>query len=55
MLWPRDLLERHDYGHVDIPRLIEGKVALQGFTIPTSVPMGINFERNEGMCAFSNH
>ena len=29
LLWKRNLLERADYGHVDIPRLIEGNVAIQ--------------------------
>lgn len=24
LLWNRNLLKRHNYGHVDIPRLIEG-------------------------------
>jgi membrane dipeptidase len=36
LMWPsRDLLERHEFGHVDLPRLIEGNVALQAFTIVT--------------------
>ncbi|MDP7034062.1 MAG: dipeptidase [Planctomycetota bacterium] len=38
LLWNRNLLERNSYGHVDIPRLIEGGVALQGFTIVTKSP-----------------
>ena len=29
LLWKRDLLERSDRGHVDLPRLIEGRYALQ--------------------------
>src|SRR5690606_37691051 len=29
LLWQRDLLERHDYGHSDLPRLLEGRVGLQ--------------------------
>lgn len=37
--WERDILERAEYGHVDLPRLIEGNVALQVFTIVTKSPM----------------
>lgn len=46
LLWNRDLLERHDHGHVDIPRLIAGNVALQAFTIVSKTPFGLNYERN---------
>jgi microsomal dipeptidase-like Zn-dependent dipeptidase len=45
-LWDRDLLARGSRGHVDIPRLIEGGVALQAFTIVTRTPRGMNIERN---------
>src|SRR5689334_18831601 len=38
LLWNRDLLKRSDYGHVDVPRLIEGNVAVQGFTVVTKTP-----------------
>jgi membrane dipeptidase len=38
LIWGRDLLERHDRGQVDIPRLREGNVALQVFSLPTQVP-----------------
>lgn len=47
LLWNRDLTKRYDYGHVDIPRLIENNVALQVFTVVTSAPFGINFESNK--------
>lgn len=40
LLWNRDLLEQGTYGHVDIPRLLEGNVAVQAFTVVTSVPRG---------------
>src|SRR3982751_3819881 len=40
LLWDRDLLNRATRGHVDIPRLIEGNVALQAFTIVTKTPRG---------------
>ncbi len=47
LLWDRDLLERSSYGHVDIPRLIEGNVALQAFTIVTKTPRNMNIENND--------
>ncbi len=47
LLWKRDLLERHDYGHVDLPRLQEGNMALQVFSVVTKVPRTLNYERNE--------
>ncbi|MFQ5902817.1 MAG: dipeptidase [Candidatus Binatia bacterium] len=40
LLWNRDLLDYGTYGHVDIPRLIKGNVALQAFTVVTKVPRG---------------
>ena len=46
LLWDRDLLTRNTRGHVDVPRLIEGNVALQAFTIVTKTPIGLNIERN---------
>jgi len=47
LLWGRDLLERGTRGHADIPRLIEGNVAVQAFTVVTKTPRGLNIERNE--------
>lgn len=44
LLWNRDLNVRNTSGHVDIPRLIEGNVGLQVFTIVTKVPMGFHTE-----------
>lgn len=46
LLWGRNLSTRGAWGHVDVPRLIEGGVALQGFTVVTKVPYGQNIERN---------
>ena len=46
LLWGRDLLERNTYGHVDIPRLADGNVALQVFSLPTKSPAGLNIESN---------
>ena len=47
LLWGRDLLERSTYGHVDIPRLADGNVALQVFSLPTKSPAGLNIESNQ--------
>ena len=47
LLWGRDLLERSTYGHVDIPRLADGNVALQVFSLPTKSPHALNIESNE--------
>lgn len=46
LLWQRDLLQRIDYGHTDLPRLLEGNVALQVFSTVTKTPRGLNYERN---------
>ena len=47
LLWGRDLLQRGDRGHVDVPRLIEGNVALQVFAASTKSPRHLNIERND--------
>jgi membrane dipeptidase len=47
LLWGRDLLERDTDGQVDIPRLADGNVALQVFSLPTKSPHGLNIESNE--------
>lgn len=39
LLWNRDLNDRGNYGHVDVPRLLEGNVAVQAFTVVTRVPL----------------
>jgi microsomal dipeptidase-like Zn-dependent dipeptidase len=43
LLWGRDPLERHDYGHTDLPRLVEGGVGLQVFAAVTDVPYGRSY------------
>jgi len=48
LLWGRDLLARNSRGQVDIPRLIDGNVALQVFSMPTKTPRGLNIQRNTG-------
>lgn len=47
LLWKRDLLARHEYGHVDLPLLREGNMALQIFSVVTKVPRTLNYDRNE--------
>jgi membrane dipeptidase len=47
LLWNRDLNERHATGHVDLPRLIEGNVALQVFGAVTKTPKNLNPDRND--------
>lgn len=46
LLWDRDLRKRSDRGHVDLPRLREGNVAVQVFTTVTKSPSGLNYEHN---------
>ena len=48
LLWQRDILKRVNYGHSDIPRLIEGHVALQVFSTVTKTPHNLNYEKNKG-------
>ena len=46
LLWDRDLTKRSDRGHVDLPRLREGNVAIQVFTTVTKSPSGLNYDTN---------
>ncbi len=46
LLWKRDVLERASRGHVDLPRLIEGNVALQVFSSVTKTPKNQNYDAN---------
>ena len=48
LLWDRDLLVRGSWGHVDVPRLVQGHMAVQMFTVVTKTPRGMNIESNEG-------
>ncbi|MCC6143902.1 MAG: dipeptidase [Candidatus Hydrogenedentes bacterium] len=45
LLWARDLAKRSKRGHIDLPRMAEGHVALQMFTATTEVPARMNIER----------
>ncbi|MEX1171561.1 MAG: membrane dipeptidase [Chloroflexota bacterium] len=47
LLWGRDLLRRASQGQVDVPRLIEGNVALQVLAVSTKSPRHLNIERND--------
>ena len=46
LMWQRDLLERSNRGHVDLPRLHAGNVALQVFSSVTKTPKGQNYDAN---------
>ncbi len=46
LLWARDPLARSSRGHVDVPRLQDGNVGLQVFSVVTKTPRGINYESN---------
>ena len=48
LLWKRDLIARSDRGHIDLPRLIEGRYALQVFSSVTKSPKGQNYDANAG-------
>jgi len=47
LLWKRDLLQESRIGHMDLPRLRQGNVALQVFSATTKSPSGQNYESNE--------
>lgn len=46
LLWQRNIAKRGNRGQVDIPRLIEGNVAIQVFTAVTKSPKGQNYDNN---------
>ncbi len=46
LLWNYDLNQRQTSNHIDLPRLIEGNVALQAFTVVTKTPRAMNIESN---------
>ncbi|MEM7431276.1 MAG: dipeptidase [Pseudomonadota bacterium] len=47
LLWKRDLTQESDVGHMDVPRLQKGNVAVQVFSATTKSPSGLNYDRNE--------
>jgi microsomal dipeptidase-like Zn-dependent dipeptidase len=48
LLWKRDLTRRNRIGHVDLPRLVEGGVAIQMFTAVTRFPAGVGYAASPG-------
>lgn len=48
LLWKRDMLDRADRGHMDLPRLQDGNVALQILSSVTKSPKGQNYDANSG-------
>jgi len=46
LLWKRDILQEHDYGHEDIPRMIKANMALQAFTLVNKSPADLNYDKN---------
>ena len=46
LLWGRDLLRRSSRGHIDLPRLAEGNVSIQAFTMVTTAPRKLNIYQN---------
>jgi membrane dipeptidase len=46
LMWKRDVLDKADRGHMDLPRLQEGNVALQVFSSVTKTPKGQNYDSN---------
>ncbi|MCH9695319.1 MAG: dipeptidase [Gammaproteobacteria bacterium] len=46
LLWKRDLRKRSEIGHVDLPRLRQGNVAVQVMSAVTKSPKGQNYDRN---------
>ncbi|MCL6742105.1 dipeptidase [Sphingomonas sp. RB56-2] len=51
LLWKRSLLDGSDRGHIDLPRLQQGNVALQVFSSVTKSPKGLNYDRNSADAA----
>src|ERR687890_1671477 len=50
LLWDRDVLARSGRGHADVPRLVEGGVSLQFFTVVSHTPYFSNYDSNpEGL------
>ncbi|MFB9766087.1 dipeptidase [Nocardioides kongjuensis] len=46
LMWDRDILDRSDRGHLDLPRLEDGNVALQVFSSVSKSPKGQNYDSN---------
>lgn len=48
LLWKRNILDRAGRGHMDLPRLEDGNVALQILASTTKSPKGQNYDANGG-------
>ena len=46
LFWGRNLLRRSSRGHIDLPRLADGNVSIQAFTVVTTAPTNLNIYRN---------
>ena len=46
LLWGRNLLRRSSRGHIDLPRLAEGNVSIQAFTVVTTRRASLNIYQN---------
>jgi membrane dipeptidase len=46
LMWDRDINDRASRGHMDVPRLQDGNVALQLFSSVTKTPKGQNYDGN---------
>jgi membrane dipeptidase len=46
LMWKRSMLDAADRGHVDLPRLQAGNVALQVFSSVSKTPKGQNYDAN---------
>ena len=46
LMWKRDVLDRADRGHMDLPRLQAGNVALQVFSSVSKTPKDQNYDAN---------
>jgi microsomal dipeptidase-like Zn-dependent dipeptidase len=48
LMWKRSILDRAGRGHMDLPRLEDGHVALQVLASTTKSPKGQNYDANSG-------
>ena len=47
LMWGRNILEPSKAGLIDLPRLVEGNVGIQVFTVFSTIPRHLNIDRNE--------
>lgn len=48
LLWPRDPVRKSTVGSTDLPRLLEGNVAVEIFSTVSKTPRGQNYDGNSG-------